>query len=129
MSMNAALENEVRRLMGVARVHAEQTLARPADKREAHLARYRIVWNFYAAVFTESEAERECFTGSLDRATRDLMAKIESNDSDLPPPLPIHTIAQTIAASTNRAPEPQHRPGEVITLEELRPILRKIIGK
>jgi hypothetical protein len=116
--------------MGVARVHAENALARPVGKREAYLARYRVVWTFYAAVFTECEAERECFADTLDRATRDLMAKIESNDGgDLPSPLAIHTVAQTIAAHASAASEPRHRPGEVINLEDLRPILRKIIGE
>lgn len=127
--MNIALQNEVKRLIGIARVHAVNALARPVDQREAYLARYRGVWNFYAAAFTGSDAERECFTDALDRATRNLMAEIESNAAVLCPAVVGQWLAPTIAADAPAATEPQYRPGEVITLDELRPILREIIGR
>jgi hypothetical protein len=128
--MNAALQSEVQRLMGIARMHALTAMARPADQRESCLARYRLVWAQYAAAFSGSDAERESFVDALDRATREIMAQIESSDIAIWRAETDKWIAQTLLPQTLAGvTELRHRPGDVISLEQLRPILRKIIGR
>jgi hypothetical protein len=114
--------------MCLVRVHALNTLARPADQRETCLSRYRLVWADYAASFTAIDAERKCFADALDRATRDMIVEIVSNCPDIPSSVLLHMVAPLIAADPHATPEPRYR-GEPITLEELRPIIRKIIGQ
>jgi hypothetical protein len=124
--MNSTLEEEIERLRAVARVHALTVLSRPADQHERYLARYRLVWAQYALAFSKNDAERQTFVDALDRATRDMMLEIGSTDVAMWRRATDRWVAQTLAADT--PVEPRHSPGDVITLEQLRPILRKIIG-
>ena len=118
--MNTAMQSEVGRLIGVAQVHAVNALACPAREREDRLFRYRIVWVNYAAAFTESTLERDCFADALDRTTRELMVEMESRGVAIQPSAVSHTTAPVRAA-------PLYGTGTAITLEQLRPIIRRIV--
>jgi hypothetical protein len=118
--MDATLQSEVGRLISVARVHAENALAYPAHEREDRLFRYRIVWINYAAAFTESTAERDCFADALDRVTRDLITETEARGAAIP-----FATASRAAGPVRAAP--LARPGDATTLEQLRPIIRRIV--
>jgi hypothetical protein len=119
--MSDPTQIEVERLMGIARLHALYALAQPVPQREPHLADCRAFWKRYAAAFTGSDTEHERFANALDRATRDLMAVLDQRDA----------LARLLAATRPpvREGQEQDEPQPGLTLEELRPILRRIISQ
>jgi hypothetical protein len=119
--MSDDTQSEVERLVSIARLHAWNALARPPAQRDTHLATCRDFWKHYAAALTTSEAQCDGFADALHGATRDLMAEMEKN------------VAVIRASGGFRMFEDSSRlqPGsaDAITLDELRPIFRKIIGQ
>jgi hypothetical protein len=110
---------EVDRLVGIARLHAWNALAQSPAQRDAHLAVARDFWKHYAEAFATSDAQCEEFADALGRATRELMAEMRKN---------IAAIHQ--AGGFRRFEEPaQAATVNGLTLEELRPIFRQIIGQ
>jgi len=71
-------EKEIKRIMEIARGHAAAALAKPETQRDSHLAFCRLNWKRYAAGITRSTAEGERFADALERATRDLMALMQT---------------------------------------------------
>ena len=118
--MSNDLKVEVDRLISIAHLHALNALSHPESERQSHLDVCRGFWKHYAAAFTASERQCEAFADTLDHATRELIAELQQQGAgapmsgvlrvaDVDPPLtPGHTSA--------------------MTLEELRPVFRKIIG-
>jgi hypothetical protein len=119
--MSDDMQTEVERLVSIAQLHAWNALARPPAQRDAHLATCRDFWKHYAAAFATSDSQCDGFADSLERATRDLMAEMEKN------------VAVIRAAGGFRMFEDATRlqPGKsnALTLDELRPIFRQIIGQ
>jgi hypothetical protein len=93
-------------LIAIARRHAAIALACPAEGRAARLEACRVVWINYAAAFTVSSAVQKRFADDLQAITRDLIAEQLESGEALP------------AAGT-----------AVLTIDELRPLLRQIIGQ
>jgi hypothetical protein len=102
--MSDEVQSEVERLISIAQLHAWNALARPAAERDSHLAVCRDFWKHYAAAFTTTESQCDGFADALERATRDLMAEMEKNAAVI-------------------------RTADALTLDELRPIFRRIIGQ
>ena len=93
-------------LVAIARRHAAIALAGPAEGRAARLEACRVVWINYAAAFNVSAAMQKRFADDLQEITRALIAAQEDCGDALP-------------AAGNA----------VITIDELRPLLRQIIGQ
>jgi hypothetical protein len=110
---------EVDRLVSIAKLHAWNALAESPAQRDAHLTVCRDFWKHYAAAFAPSDAECDAFADALERATRDLMVEMRKN------------IAVIQQAGGFRRFEDTAQPATVdgFTLEELRPIFRRIIGQ
>ena len=95
-------------LVNIARRHAALALASPAETRASRLDACRRVWIYYAAAFGAKSAMQMRFADELQDVTRRLMAVQQSAAAASPPPDATTTI---------------------ITIEELRPILRQIIRR
>jgi len=111
-----ALWEDAECLVGIARRHAAVALACPADVRASHLAACRTVWLHYAAAFSTSPVSHERFADALQDATRALMATQREAEG-----LPPDTLWEC------HSNEPPQAVDEIITIEELRSILRQII--
>ncbi len=120
--MSDDTQTEVDRLVGIAKLHAWNALARPPAQRDAHLAVCRDFWKHYAAAFATSDSQCEDFAAALERATRDLMAEMRRN---------IAVIHQAGGFRQLEDAAARLQPGQAdpMTLEELRPIFRQIIGQ
>jgi hypothetical protein len=103
-------------LVNIARRHAALALASPAETRASHLDACRRVWIYYAAAFGAKPAMQTRFADELQDVTRRLMA-----------------AQQKAAASSSATSAERHQPPDaattIITIEELRPILRQIIRR
>jgi hypothetical protein len=124
--MSDELQTEVDRLISIAQLHAWNALARPPAQRDAHLAHCRDFWKHYAAAFTTSDAQTDEFADALDRATRDLMVEIRRNIAVIHQAGGFRMLEDSGQLNTGR-PEPGKT--KALTLDELRPIFRQIIGQ
>jgi len=119
--MSGDTQMEVDRLVSIAQLHAWNALARPPAERDAHLAGCRDFWKHYAAAFATTDSQCDDFADTLHHATRDLMAEMQKN------------IAVIREAGGFRpfedAARQQPPTANGFTLEELRPIFRRIIGQ
>ena len=119
--MSNDLKVEVDRLISIAHLHALNALSQPESQRDSHLDVCRGFWKHYAAAFTASETQCDAFADALDHATRDLIAELQRNGT------------RVLQSGMIRVAEvdPPLVPGQTVamTLEELRPIFRKIIGQ
>ncbi|GAB2179131.1 hypothetical protein [Dongia sp. agr-C8] len=93
-------------LTAIARRHAAIVLAGPVETRAARLAACRLVWINYAAAFNANAATQKRFADDMQDITRALMEAQEDSADTLP-----------MAG------------GAVLTIDELRPLLRQIIGQ
>jgi hypothetical protein len=93
-------------LVAIARRHAAIALASPAETRAARLEACRLVWINYAAAFAVSSAMQKRFADDMQAITRALIAEQQDSGAALP-------------AAGNA----------VLTIDELRPLLRQIIGQ
>lgn len=91
-------------ITAIARRHAAIALAGPAETQSARLAACRLVWINYATAFAVSAATQKRFADDMVEITRALMAHQQAGDLALP------------AAGA-----------AILTIEELRPLLRQII--
>lgn len=114
-------QTEVERLVGIAQLHAWNALARPPAQRDAHLATCRDFWKHYAAAYTTSEAQCDGFADSLERATRELLAEMEKNIAVIRRAGGFRMVEDAVRMEPGRS--------DALTLDELRPIFRKIIGR
>ncbi|HVZ02288.1 MAG TPA: hypothetical protein VHA35_22470 [Dongiaceae bacterium] len=119
--MSDDTQSEVDRLVSIARLHAWNALARAPSERDSHLATCRGFWRHYAEAFTTSEAECEGFADSLERATRDLMAEMQRNIATIREAGGFRRFEDAARLQPDKAP--------ALTLDELRPIFRQIIGE
>jgi hypothetical protein len=119
--MSNDLQVEVDRLISIAHLHALNALSQPESLRELHLDVCRGFWKHYAAAFTTDESQSDAFADALDRATRELIAGLQQNGT----PVQVSNVLRVVDV------DPPLHPGQPIamTLEELRPIFRKIIGQ
>ncbi|WP_395022423.1 hypothetical protein [Dongia sp.] len=105
-----ALPDPLRRdadyLTAIARRHAAIALAGPVETQAARLEACRLVWVNYAAAFNASVATQQRFADDLQAITRTLMAEQIDSGSTLP-----------------------EAGASILTIEELRPLLRQIIGQ
>jgi len=97
-------------LVAIARRHAAIVLAGPLDERESRLDACRLVWLHYAAAFGAGMAAQARFADELQDVTRVLIKEQQ------------------------RAERASHHPTDrsleaapIITIEELRPLLRQIM--
>jgi hypothetical protein len=120
-AMSNDLQVEVDRLISIAHLHALNALSQPEAQRQSHLDVCRGFWKHYAAAFTQNEGQCEAFADALDHATRDLIAELQQNGT---------RVQRSNVLRVAEVDPPLH-PGQPIamTLEELRPIFRKIIGQ
>jgi hypothetical protein len=117
--MSNDLQVEVDRLISIAHLHALNALSQPESLRDLHLDVCRGFWKHYAAAFTQNEGENDAFADALDRATRELIAGMQQNGTRV-------QKSNMLRVSDVDAPlQPGHP--SAMTLEELRPIFRKII--
>jgi hypothetical protein len=93
-------------LVAIARRHAAIALASSAETRAARLEACRLVWINYAAAFAVSSAMQKRFADDMQDITRALIAEQQDSGAALP-------------AAGNA----------VLTIDELRPLLRQIIGQ
>ena len=119
--MSDDTQTEVERLVGIAQLHAWNALARPPAQRDAHLATCRDFWKHYAAAYTTSEAQCDGFADSLERATRELLAEMEKNIAVIRRAGGFRMVEDAVRMEPGRS--------DALTLDELRPIFRKIIGR
>jgi hypothetical protein len=112
---------EVERLVSIAQLHAWNALARPPAQRDSHIAICRDFWKHYAAAFTTSDAQCDGFADSLERATRDLLAEMEKNIAVIRQAGGFRMVEDAVRLQPGRS--------EALTLDELRPIFRRIIGQ
>ena len=103
-----SLWDDAESLVAIARRHAALALAGPPAERESRIAACRTVWIRYAAAFNAGTKTQQRFADELLAVTRALMA--DQQDS--------------AAAEPARSPP---NAAAVITIDELRPILRQII--
>lgn len=117
--MSNDLQVEVDRLISIAHLHALNALSQPEAQRDSHLDVCRGFWKHYAAAFTTDERQCEAFADTLDHATRDLIAEMQQNG----------TRVQMSGVLRVAEVDPPLVAGQAVamTLEELRPIFRKII--
>jgi hypothetical protein len=100
------LRRDAEHLTAIARRHAAIALAGSIETRAARLEACRVVWINYAAAFNVSSAMQKRFADDLQDITRALMAEQLDTGAGLPE-----------AGAT------------VLPIEELRPLLRQIIGQ
>jgi hypothetical protein len=117
--MSNDLQMEVDRLISIAHLHALNALSQPEAERDSHLAVCRGFWKHYAAAFATDETQRDSFADALDHATRDLIAEIQQNGTQA-------QMSGVLRLSDHGAP-PQPGQPSTMTLDDLRPIFRKII--
>jgi hypothetical protein len=117
--MSNDLQIEVDRLISIAHLHAVNALSQPETQRDQHLAYCRGFWKHYAAAFAEDERQCESFADTLDHATRELIAELQQNGTPV-------QMSGVLRLSADGAEAPAGHPS-TLTLEELRPIFRKII--
>jgi hypothetical protein len=117
--MSNDLQIEVDRLISIAHLHALNALSQPESQRDEHLAFCRGFWKHYAAAFATDETQCDRFADTLDHATRDLIAELQQAGT----PVQMSGVLRLTADGA----EPSAGPSSAMTLEELRPIFRKII--
>lgn len=117
--MSNDLQFEVDRLISIAHLHAVNALSQPESQRDQHLAYCRGFWKHYAAAFATDETQCDHFADTLDHATRDLITELQQNGTPV-------QMSGVLRFSADGA-EPQPGQSGAMTLEELRPIFRKII--
>ena len=105
-SLPDPLRRDADYLVAIARRHAAIALSGPAEGRAARLEACRLVWINYAAAFTVSTAMQKRFADDMQDITRALIAEQEESGGALP-------------AAGNA----------VLTIDELRPLLRQIIAQ
>ena len=110
------LWHDAQSLINIARRHAALALASPAEKRAANLDACRQVWILYAAAFGAKPAMQTRFADELQDVTRRLMATQQKS-----------AAASSAAGAERRPAPPPDATTTIITIEELRPILRQII--
>src|ERR1700759_2711107 len=115
--MSNEVQTEVERLVAIARSHALYALARPQPLQDAYLANCRRAWKHYAAAFNSSESGCDDFADSLERATRNLMTEIRKNIAVI-----VESGNFPIAGDSTQSAELNG-----LTLEELRPMFRRIV--
>ncbi len=101
-----AMHGDWESLVVIARRHAVLVLAGPSDERDSRLDACRLVWIQYAAAFGASLAAQARFADELQDVTRALIKEQQR----------AHHRADTAQVA---AP--------IITIDELRPLLRQII--
>jgi len=117
--MSNDLQVEVDRLISIAHLHALNALSQPESQRDSHLAVCRGFWKHYAAAFATDETQCDSFADALDHATRDLIAELQQSGTRV-------QMSGVLRLSDHDTPlQPGHP--STLTLEELRPIFRKII--
>ena len=117
--MSNDLQVEVDRLVSIAHLHARNALSQPESLRELHLDVCRGFWKHYAAAFTTDESQSDAFADALDRATRALIAGMQESGTAV-------QVSNLLRVTDADAPlHPEHP--SAMTLDELRPIFRKII--
>ena len=117
--MSNDLKIEVDRLISIAHLHALNALSQPESQRDQHLAFCRGFWKHYAAAFATDETQCDSFADTLDHATRDLIAELQQNGTRV-------QMSGMLRVSADGV-ELQPSQPTTLTLEELRPIFRKII--
>jgi hypothetical protein len=117
--MSNDLQVEVDRLVSIAHVHALHALSQPESQRDSHLDVCRGFWKHYAAAFTASETQCDAFADALDHATRDLIAEMQQNGTG--------PQTSNVLRLGNAGAKPQPGQPSTMSLQELRPIFRKII--
>jgi hypothetical protein len=112
------LWHDAQSLVAIARRHAALALASPVETRASRLDACRRVWTYYAAAFGAKPAMQTRFADELQDVTRRLMAAQQKS------------AAASLATGAERhlAPPPDATT-TIITIEELRPILRQIIRR
>jgi hypothetical protein len=117
--MSDDLQMEVDRLISIAHLHALNALSQPEAQRDSHLDVCRGFWKDYAAAFTRNESQCEAFADALDHATRELILAIQQNGTRV-------QMSGLLRVADVDAPLHAGHP-RAMTLEELRPIFRRII--
>jgi type IV secretory pathway VirJ component len=117
--MSNDLQVEVDRLVSIAHLHALNALSQPESQRDSHLDVCRGFWKHYAAAFTVDEGQCDAFVDALDHATRDLIAELQQETTR------VHMSG--VPRLGDDGAQAQAGPSSAMTLEELRPIFRKII--
>ena len=117
--MSNDLKLEVDRLISIAHVHALNALSQPESQRDSHLDFCRGFWKHYAAGFAADDSQCDAFADALDHATRELIAELQQSGT----PVQMSNVLRL----SDVGAELQAGQPSALTLEELRPIFRRII--